>query len=87
MQQWDKENTRTLNRERWCFLSSVIERELPVCYIVSVMQSFIKKILDDNQQVTSMGQESLTGFKPMTSYCKPSEANLHNEVGQLPCCH
>ena len=54
---------------------------------VSVMQSFVKKFLDDNQQVTSMGQESLTGFKPMTSYCKPSEANPHNEVGQLPCCH
>ena len=54
---------------------------------VSVMQSFVKKFLDDNQQVTSMGQESLTGFKPMTSYCKLSEANPHNEVGQLPCCH
>ena len=54
---------------------------------VSVMQSFVKKFLDDNQQVTSMGQESLTGFEPMTSYCKPSEANPHNDVGQLPCCH
>ena len=54
---------------------------------VSVMQSFVKKFLDDNQQVISIGQESLTGFEPMTSYCKPSEANPHNEVGQLPCCH
>ena len=45
------------------------------------MQSPIKKFLDDIQQVTSMGQESLIVFEPMTSFCKPSEANLHNEVG------
>ena len=56
-------------------------------YCQHVMQSLIKKFPDDNWQVTSMGQESLTGFEPMTSYYKPSEANLHNEAGQPTCCH
>ena len=46
---------------------------------VSVMQSFIKKFLDDNQQVTSMGQESLTGFKDSNEARPLPEAKLSPE--------